>query len=91
LAFLTVFTWDLYKKSIDSFWKVEVIDLSRDCSDWLKMIPDEQHFIIIIIAFFTASDGIVIENEDAMDAILPRLFVLKTEIIHETGESNWID
>ena len=33
--------WDLYKKSIDSFWKAEDIDLSRDYSDWIKMAPEE--------------------------------------------------
>ena len=54
--------WDLYKKSIDSFWKAEDIDLSRDYSDWVKMTPDEQHFIKMVLAFFAASDGIIIEN-----------------------------
>ena len=54
--------WDLYKKSVDSFWKAEDIDLSRDYSDWVKMTPDEQHFIKMVLAFFAASDGIIIEN-----------------------------
>lgn len=54
--------WELYKKSMDSFWKAEDIDLSRDYSDWVKMTNDEQHFIKMVLAFFAASDGIIIEN-----------------------------
>lgn len=29
---------------------------------WEKMSPDEKHFISHILAFFAASDGIVLEN-----------------------------
>ena len=54
--------WDLYKKSIDCFWKAEDIDLSKDYSDWLTMTADEQYFIKMVLAFFAASDGIIIEN-----------------------------
>ena len=54
--------WDLYKKSVDSFWKAADIDLSRDYSDWVEMTPDEQHFIKMVLVFFGASDGIIIEN-----------------------------
>lgn len=48
--------WDLYKKSMDSFWKVEDIDLSRDYSDWSKMTPDEQHFIKMVPVTLVAID-----------------------------------
>ena len=54
--------WNLYKKSVDSFWRGEDIDLSRDYADWIKMTPDEQYFIKMVLAFFAASDGIIIEN-----------------------------
>jgi ribonucleoside-diphosphate reductase subunit M2 len=30
--------------------------------DWEKLTDDEKHFIKFILAFFAASDGIVIEN-----------------------------
>ena len=30
--------------------------------DWEKLNTDEQHFVKYILAFFAASDGIVIEN-----------------------------
>jgi ribonucleotide reductase beta subunit family protein with ferritin-like domain len=54
--------WDLYKRSVDCFWKAEDIDLSKDYVDWLKLSNDERHFIKMVLGFFAASDGIIIEN-----------------------------
>ena len=56
--------WDLYKKAVGSFWTVEEIDLAGDLKDWDKLSSDEQHFIKMVLAFFAASDGIVMENID---------------------------
>jgi ribonucleotide reductase beta subunit family protein with ferritin-like domain len=56
--------WSLYKKAIASFWTVEEIDLSSDLNDWEKLHSDEKHFIKSVLAFFAASDGIVMENID---------------------------
>jgi ribonucleoside-diphosphate reductase subunit M2 len=52
----------MYKKQIDCFWRPEEIDLSRDKNDWDKLTNDEKHFLSHILAFFAASDGIIIEN-----------------------------
>ena len=52
--------WELYQKSVDSFWKAEDVDLSKDLSDWKKLTDDEQNFIKMVLAFFAASDGIII-------------------------------
>jgi ribonucleotide reductase beta subunit family protein with ferritin-like domain len=54
--------WDLYKKSIDSFWKAEDLDLSKDPTDWKRLTPDVQNFIKMVLAFFAASDGVIVEN-----------------------------
>ena len=54
--------WNMYKKSVDCFWRAEEIDLSKDLDSWIKLTPEEQQFIKMIIAFFAASDGIVVEN-----------------------------
>jgi ribonucleotide reductase beta subunit family protein with ferritin-like domain len=54
--------WNMYKKQVDSFWRCEEIDTSRDLNDWEKLSSDEKHFISMILAFFAASDGIVMEN-----------------------------
>ena len=56
--------WDLYKKAVGAFWTVEEIDLAGDLKDWDKLSSDEQHFIKMVLAFFAASDGIVMENID---------------------------
>jgi ribonucleoside-diphosphate reductase subunit M2 len=54
--------WLMYKKSVDSFWVVPEVDLSKDLGDWDKLTSDEQNFIKMILAFFAASDGLVLEN-----------------------------
>ena len=54
--------WDMYKKALESFWRAEEVDLSKDLKDWESLNADEKHFISMILAFFAASDGIVLEN-----------------------------
>ena len=56
--------WALYKKAISRFWTVEEIDLAGDLKDWEGLNSDEKHFIKMVLAFFAASDGIVMENID---------------------------
>ena len=34
--------WDMYKRQIDSFWRAEEVDLSKDLMDWKKLNEDEQ-------------------------------------------------
>jgi|TARA_B110000285_G_C15072028_1_gene588514 ribonucleotide reductase beta subunit family protein with ferritin-like domain len=54
--------WDMYKKQVDCFWRVEEVDLSKDVAHWDALNGDERHFVSMILAFFAASDGIVLEN-----------------------------
>ena len=54
--------WSMYKKQIDCFWRAEEIDLSKDIKDWNNLTENEKYFISHILAFFAASDGIVLEN-----------------------------
>lgn len=54
--------WNLYKGHMNAFWRAEEIDLSKDLADWKKLAKDEKHFLSMILAFFAASDGIVLEN-----------------------------
>ncbi len=54
--------WEMYKKHEASFWTAEEIDLSSDLKDWGTLTSDEHHFIKHVLAFFAASDGIVLEN-----------------------------
>ena len=54
--------WDMYQKQVDCFWRPEEIDLTKDLAHWESLNKDEQYFISMILAFFAASDGIVLEN-----------------------------
>jgi len=54
--------WQMYKKQVDCFWRAEEIDLTKDLSHWDGLSNDERYYISMILAFFAASDGIVLEN-----------------------------
>ena len=54
--------WKMYQKQVDCFWRPEEIDLTKDLKDWDSLTQDERFFISMILAFFAASDGIVLEN-----------------------------
>jgi ribonucleoside-diphosphate reductase subunit M2 len=54
--------WEMYQKQVKCFWTPEEIDLSKDIAQWEALNSDERHFISLILAFFAASDGIVLEN-----------------------------
>jgi ribonucleoside-diphosphate reductase subunit M2 len=55
----------MYKTAVECFWRPEEVNLSSDLgpiNGWASLTPDEQYFISHILAFFAASDGVVIEN-----------------------------
>lgn len=54
--------WKMYKRQVDCFWVTGEVNLAQDLNDWAKLNSDEQKFIKMILAFFAASDGIVLEN-----------------------------
>ena len=54
--------WEMYKKAEDCFWRAQEVDLSKDMNHWLMLTDNEKYFISMILAFFAASDGIVLEN-----------------------------
>merc|ERR1711972_892200 len=54
--------FEMYKKHEASFWTAEEIDLAQDNKDWDTLAEGEKHFIKHVLAFFAASDGIVLEN-----------------------------
>jgi ribonucleoside-diphosphate reductase subunit M2 len=54
--------WQMYKKQVDCFWRAEELDLTKDLGHWDSLNDNERYFISMILAFFAASDGIVLEN-----------------------------
>ena len=91
--------WSLYKKMFDCMWRAEEIDLSKDLIHWKTLNSNEQHFIKMILAFFAASDGIVLENlgmRFLSDVQLPEAraaygFQLMMENVHSETYSLLID
>jgi ribonucleoside-diphosphate reductase subunit M2 len=91
--------WRMYQKQVDCFWRPEEIDLSKDMAHWNNLTYQEKYFISMILAFFAASDGIVLENLAArfMDEVkLPEArafygFQIAMENIHSHTYSLLID
>jgi ribonucleotide reductase beta subunit family protein with ferritin-like domain len=91
--------WKMYKKQVDCFWRPEEIDTSKDMVCWSKLSTDEQYYIKMILAFFAASDGIVLENlglRFMMEVQLPEArafygFQIAMENIHSETYSILID
>ncbi|MBE36347.1 MAG: ribonucleoside-diphosphate reductase [Opitutaceae bacterium] len=54
--------WQMYKKAVASFWTAEEIDLQDDVKHWKTLTDDERRFVSHVLAFFSSSDGIVMEN-----------------------------
>lgn len=55
--------WGMYKKAQASLWTAEEIDLHDDLAHWNnRLSEDERNFVKKVLAFFAASDGIVLEN-----------------------------
>lgn len=51
--------WEAYKRQQAAFWTAEEIDFSKDYTDFIKLNSNEQHYIKMILAFFSSSDTIV--------------------------------
>ena len=91
--------WKMYKTHLACFWTAEEIDLSDDARDWKRLSKNEKHFIKYVLAFFAASDGIVLENLSANfinDVQLPEArcfyaFQAAMENIHSETYSLLID
>lgn len=56
--------FDMYQKHKASFWTEGEIDMGDDVRQWEsnQLTISEKSFILTILAFFAASDGIVMEN-----------------------------
>jgi ribonucleotide reductase beta subunit family protein with ferritin-like domain len=54
--------WEAFQTQRKAMWFEHEVDLVPDIKDWKKLNSGEQYFIKNILAFFAASDGIVMEN-----------------------------
>jgi ribonucleotide reductase beta subunit family protein with ferritin-like domain len=91
--------WTSYKKQQASFWTAEEIDFSKDYDDYIQLNENEQHFIKMILAFFSSSDTIVNINLEERfckdvkirEAIIAYDFQKMMENIHSETYSLQID
>lgn len=56
--------WAIYKKQIATFWTTdEITDIHVDIDDWNnKLSENDRRYLSLTLAFFAASDGLVLEN-----------------------------
>ena len=54
--------YEMYKKAASAYWLPDEINFQQDLIDLDKLSVNEKHFINHVLAFFAASDGIVMEN-----------------------------
>jgi ribonucleoside-diphosphate reductase subunit M2 len=54
--------YEMYKKAAASYWVTDEINFQQDLNDLEKMSENERYFINHVLAFFAASDGVVMEN-----------------------------
>ena len=55
--------WKNYKDQQKINWVVEEVDMAKDVSHWATLLsPNDRRFIMHVLAFFAASDGIVNAN-----------------------------
>lgn len=91
--------WKAYKKQQAAFWTAEEIDFSKDYNDFMKLNPNEQHFIKMILAFFSSSDTIVninlserfLSDVKIKEATTAYMWQMAMESIHSETYSLQID
>ena len=57
--------WESFQTHRKAFWVESEVDLTVDLKDWNLLNNNEKHFIKNVLAFFAASDGIIMENVGA--------------------------
>jgi ribonucleoside-diphosphate reductase beta chain len=91
--------WEAFQTHRKAFWVESEVDLTVDSKDWNLLNNNEKHFIKNVLAFFAASDGIIMENLGARfikDIQIPeaRCFYsmqMMAESIHSIMYSQLID
>ncbi len=91
--------WEAYKKQQAAFWTAEELDFSKDYDHFIKLTPNEQYFIKMILAFFSSSDTIVninlserfLSDVKIREAIVAYTYQMMMESVHSETYSLQID
>jgi ribonucleoside-diphosphate reductase subunit M2 len=54
--------YEMYKKATSSYWVADEINFQQDLADIERLSENEKYFVNHVLAFFAASDGVVMEN-----------------------------
>lgn len=91
--------WQAYKKQQAAFWTAEELDFSKDYDHFINLNSNEQHFIKMILAFFSSSDTIVninlgerfLNDIKIREATVVYTFQMMMENVHSETYSLQID
>lgn len=91
--------WNSYKTQQAAAWTTEEIDFSKDFEHFNKLTSNEQHFIKMILAFFSSSDTIVninlserfLKDIKIREAITAYTFQMMIENVHSETYSIQIE
>jgi ribonucleotide reductase beta subunit family protein with ferritin-like domain len=91
--------WESYKKQQAAFWTAEELDFSKDYDHFMSLTSNEQHFIKMILAFFSSSDTIVninlserfLSDVKIREAIVAYTYQMMMESVHSETYSLQID
>jgi ribonucleotide reductase beta subunit family protein with ferritin-like domain len=91
--------WESYKKQQAAFWTAEELDFSKDYDHFMSLNSNEQHFIKMILAFFSSSDTIVninlserfLSDVKIREAIVAYTYQMMMESVHSETYSLQID
>jgi ribonucleotide reductase beta subunit family protein with ferritin-like domain len=73
--------WGMYKEQQNFDWKAEEIDFSKDYDDFIKLEPEVQNIIKMILAFFANADGIVNFNIGAR--IMNEITIIEAKMAYQ--------
>jgi ribonucleotide reductase beta subunit family protein with ferritin-like domain len=91
--------WEAYKQQQAAFWTAEEIDFSKDYDHFQRLTTNEQHFIKMVLAFFSSADTIVninigerfIKDVQLREAIVAYNYQMMMENVHNETYSLQID
>lgn len=72
--------WSHYKKQQAAYWTAEEIDFGKDADDFKKLNSNEQHFIKMVLGFFSSSDTIV--NINLLERFTSDVKVMEAQVTY---------
>ena len=89
----------MYEAQLEMDWTIGSLELTKDMDDWNSLTDNQRYYILHVLAYFAASDGMVMENvsgnfADEVQYTEARLFYAAQnaiEAVHSVTYSMLID